>query len=435
MFILLFVLFAFTANTQTINIARLDSIFENLDTYNRFMGSIAISHNNALVYQKSVGYGNISENIKSTENSKYRIGSISKTFTSTLIFMAVEENKLNLNQTIDRYFPEIPNASKITVGNLLNHRSGIFNFTNSPDYLTWHTEPKTEAELIDLISKSGSVFEPDSKAEYSNANYVLLAFILEKIYNQSYSEILTEKITGPLQLSNTYAGEEMNPEGGEVYSYKYMDQSWRMEPDTDMSIPKGAGNIISTPSDLTKFIYALFEGKLISSGSLNLITRITDNYGMGIFKTPFYAKTGYGHTGGIDGFSSVLVYYPDDKVAVAITSNALHANLNDILIGALSSFYNMPYKLPVFADFDINPAVFDQYLGVYASTQLPLKITITKNNDALIAQATGQPSFVLEASDKNTFRFDQAGIVIVFKPVDKQLILKQGGGEFLFSKE
>src|SRR5690606_16393678 len=107
---------------------------------------------------------NLENNLKATENSKYRIGSISKSFTAVLVLKAVEDKKLSLNQTINKWFPTIPNAGKITVKQLLSHRSGIHNFTNDADYVTWNTQPKSESEMVEIIAKGGSDFEPDSKA-------------------------------------------------------------------------------------------------------------------------------------------------------------------------------------------------------------------------------------------------------------------------------
>ena len=164
-----------TGLTQNFDKTKLDNYFNTLEANNKFMGSVAVSKNGAIIYTKSVGFSDIENNVKANENSKYRIGSISKTFTAVLVLKAVEEKKLDLNQTIEKYFPTIKNAEKITIKHLLSHRSGIHNFTNDKDYLTWNTQPKTEKEMVEIITKAGSDFEPDSKAEYSNSNFVLLS--------------------------------------------------------------------------------------------------------------------------------------------------------------------------------------------------------------------------------------------------------------------
>ncbi len=122
-------------------------------------------------------------------------------------------------------------------------------------------------------------------------------------------------------------------------------------------------------------------------------------------------------------------------MAIAYCTNGQPYSLNDIIIGVLSIYFNLPYSLPTFNTFSLKTEDLDKYLGVYSSKQIPLKITITKNNSTLIAEATGQSSFPLEASEKDKFRFDQAGIIIEFDTIQKEFILKQGGNNFLFTKE
>ncbi len=434
---LLFFAVAFSLQTgfaQTIDKAKLDSYFQALDANNKFMGSVAISENGKPVYTKSIGYSDVETQTKANETTKYRIGSISKTFTTTLVFKAIEEKKLKLTDKLDAYFPTVPNAAKITIGQLLQHRSGIHNFTDNADYLTWNTKKKTEKELIDIITKGGSDFEPDSKAAYSNSNFVLLTFILQKAYNKDFATLLKEKITQPLGLKNTSVGKTINKANNEAYSYKFA-SNWRKEPETDMSVPLGAGSIISTPTDLAMFAEALFNEKLLTKESLNQMTAIKDNFGMGLFPIPFYERSGYGHTGGIDGFTSVFAYFPQDKTAFVLTSNGTNYVNNNIMIAMLSAYYGRGFELPDFKTFEVKSEDLDAYLGVYTSKDIPLKVTITKNDKTLMAQATGQSAFALDATAKDKFKFDQAGIVMEFNPTSKTMLLKQGGQEFTFTRE
>lgn len=118
-------LFSGNSFAQKINVAKLDSVFQTLEANNKFMGSIAISQNGQLIYSRAIGYADIETLKRASPESKYRIGSISKMFTSALVFKAIDENKLTLDKTIDAFFPSIENARKITIGNLLNN----------PDYL------------------------------------------------------------------------------------------------------------------------------------------------------------------------------------------------------------------------------------------------------------------------------------------------------------
>lgn len=420
--------------SQKMNVAKLDSLFQILEAKDKFMGSIVVSQNGTLVYSKSIGKADVETNTKASHLTKYRIGSISKMFTSVLIFEAIEEKKLSLNQTLANYYPTIENASKITIGNLLNHRSGIHNFTDDAEYLQYNTTAKSESQMVAIMAKAKSDFEPNSKANYSNSNYVLLSYILQKIYNKPYATILKDKITKPLGLKNTYVGRKINVQNNEANSYKLSGQ-WIKETETDMSIPMGAGAIVSNPSDLALFIENLFAKKIINESNLNQMTTIQDKYGMGVFQIPFQDKKGFGHKGGIDEFRSVLYYFPTDKVAVALTSNGKSYDNNDIIVAALSSYFNKPFVIPTFTTLNLTSEELDPFLGEYSAAGFPLKINIMKDNATLFAQATGQSSFPLEAIKKNIFQFLAAGITIEFNPNEKQLILKQGGGTFTLTKK
>lgn len=413
---------------------KLDAYFDKLADNNKFMGSVAVSKNGTIIYTKAVGYIDLDSNQKANTNSKYRIGSITKTFTAVLIMKAVEENKLKLDQKLADYFPGIKNAEKITISQLLYHRSGIHNFTNDESYLSWNTTAHTAAEMVEIITRGGSDFEPDSKGEYSNSNFILLTYILEKTYKQPYSKILQDKITKPLELKSTYFGNKINPALNECYSYTF-DEKWVKETETDISIPMGAGGIVSTPTDLVLFSDVLFNGKLLTAKSLEQMETFKDQYGMGLFMMPFHDNKGFGHTGGIDGFSSVFSYFPNEKISIALTSNGMNYSSNNIGIAILSWAYDQPFDIPDFSNYITNTEQLDPYLGVYSSKHLPIKITISKKDLVLIAQAEGQDAFPMETAGKDQFRFDRAGIEIEFNPAEKKMTLKQGGASFAFTKE
>jgi hypothetical protein len=162
---------------------------------------------------------------------------------------------------------------------------------------------------------------------------------------------------------------------------------------------------------------------------------LRDNYGAGLIHIPFYSLKGFGHTGGIDGFSSIFSHFSEGDVSYAMISNGTNFNNNDISIAVLSAVYGKPFSIPEFKTFEVDAADLDQYLGDYASSDIPLKITITKGESTLIAQATGQPSFPLEPVEKDVFKFDVAGVVMVFYPTKNTMVLKQGGGQFNYTKE
>lgn len=435
--LLLFLLVAACASVaQTLNKSKLDSLFASLQNHNKAMGSLAISKNGVVVYQKQTGYrlANGNEKLPSDVHTKYRIGSITKMFTATMVFQLIEEGKLSLNTPLSTWYPELPNAAKITISNLLDHRSRLHNFTNDPAYIQYMKLPRTEDQMIATFTKMKPDFEPDAKAQYSNTNFVLLGYIIEKITKKTYPEELKERITSKLGLKDTYYGGKTSVVNNEAYCYSF-GSSQTEEPATDMSIPGGAGAILSTPTDLVKFIEALFAAKLISTEHLDLMKTQKEHYGMAMFESDFDNKKGFGHNGGIDLFTSVLTYFPDDKLAIAYCSNGDLYGTDKIKNDALHIYFNDPFTVPEFKTITLKTEDLDKYLGVYSSTQLPLKITITKDNNTLKAQATGQGQFSLDALGADKFGFDAAGIVMEFEPAKSQFTLKQGGGTYLFTKD
>lgn len=425
-----------TGFAQTFNKAKMDSLLDVLAASNKAMISIAIRQNGELLYSKAIGYSQLDAANKTpaTTQTHYRIGSVSKVFTSVIIFQLIEEGKLTLATPLAKFFPELPDAGKITIAQMLNHSSGLHNFTDDRTYVTMMTKPITHVEMLLKLKNQKTDFEPGTKNAYSNTNFVLLGYIAEKLDKKPYAEILKARITNKIGLKDTYYGGKIIPANHEADSYTW-DGSWIPATETDMSIPGGAGALVSTPTDLTKFMDALFTGKLITDSSLVHLKTQKGGFGMDLVPYPFYDKIGYGHNGGIDGFLSQAIYFPDSKVATSYTTNASNTNLNNVMIGVLSIAFNRPYIIPSFKTLEVKTEDLDKYLGIYASAQLPIKITVTKNGAQLMAQATGQGAFPLDATAVNKFKFEAAGVVMLFDPANSQMTLKQGGASYIFNKE
>jgi CubicO group peptidase (beta-lactamase class C family) len=426
------------ARAQKLNTAKLDSLIQTVDTNNRMMGALTLSEKGKVIYNKAWGYAllNNKEQLKANTETKYRIGSITKMFTAVMVLQLIEEGKLQLSTPLATYFPNIPNAKEITIEQMLNHHSGLYNFTDS-SYLVYHTQPKTKEELLSIFEKQKPSFSPGDSADYSNTNFVLLGYIIEKITGKSYENNLKKRITEKIGLKNTYVGTKASAAKNEAASFNYNGEKWEKEDETDMSIPGGAGCLVSTTNDLVKFIEALFNNQLISESSLNKMTAIKDGYGYGMFRFPFDEKHAYGHTGGIDEFHSMLGYFPKDHVAFAFTGNGVVMDMNDLAIGVLSICFNRPYTIPDFS-FHLAVAALSKYEGTYSSTQIPLKIEIKKDGSKLTAQATGQSAFFLTPVSEKEFRFDPAKVTLLFDIEDgkvNQFTLKQSGMNVKFTKE
>ncbi len=420
---------------QEFDRAKMDSLFTLIEAHDRGMGSISIFKEGREIYQRSIGFASIEQDIRADAETKYRIGSVSKIFTATLIMQLVEEGKLELDTKLEGYFPAIEHADRITIRHLLKHQSGIFNITAVEDYTEWMEKPVTREELVGRIIDLGTVFQPGEKTGYSNSNYVLLSFIAEKTGGKQYPEILQERIIRPCGLKNTRYGSLIDPENNEARSYVMVGE-WTPATETHMSVPAGAGGIISTPTDLNLFLDCLFNEKLVSDRTLEQMKEIENGRGIGMARFSFFEKTAYGHTGGIDGFQSMAAFFPDENISIAYSSNGAVMSRNKILIGALSIYFGREYDLPEFKEaIEVDPAVLEQYTGVYSSPELPLKITFIIEDGTLTAQATAQPAFPLEAYDIHRFRYDPAGIKIDFIPEENKLILKQAGTAFEMTRE
>lgn len=420
---------------QSYDKLRADSLLNLLAEKNKAMGSLALLDNGKIIYARAIGYREIApEKIPSDSETKYRIGSVSKMFTATLIFQLIEEGKLDLSTKLDRFFPSVANSDKITIGDMLSHRSGIHNFTNDPSYQSFMTQTKNRQEMLDIFNSNKPDFEPGAKMEYSNTNFVLLGYIVEELRKDRYNNVLQKFICTKAGLKNTYYGSKADLSKNESYSFSFQ-TSWEKLPETDMSIPHGAGAIVSTPTDLVVFINALFEGKLVSSKSLDLMKTIRDGMGMGIQQFPYNDKLVLGHGGGIDGFGSMLCYFPAEKIAISYISNGTVYSPNDILIRMLNNYFGKYERLPEFTVIEVSPDELDKYAGVYSSSQVPISITVKREGGKLFGQGSGQPPFPLEATAKNTFKFEPAGIVMVFNPDYNSFILEQGGGKLTFTRD
>jgi D-alanyl-D-alanine carboxypeptidase len=309
------------AHAQTLDKAKLDQLFDRLLEKNKGMGSVAISRDGNLLYTRSFGYSQVigTDKKPATADTKYRIASITKMYTAVMIFQLVEEGKHKLTDTLDKFFPQIPNANRITIAQILHHRSGIHDL--EPDG-SWGKQPRTKDEIVARIASGQPDFEPDAMHRYSNAGYVLLGYVVEKADGKPYSEALKERITSKIGLKDTYLGVGNTDAGrNESFSYAYFG-GWKEQAELDFSVPGGAGSILSTPTDMTKFIQALFDLKLVSQDSFSQMKTMKDGEGMGMEPFTFAGRTLYGHTGGSGSSGAWLAYYPEERLAFSNTTNA-----------------------------------------------------------------------------------------------------------------
>ncbi len=432
-----FLLMAVCSSHLTMAQQELDAYFDHLCQNRKMMGSVAIIHRDSILYAKSVGYADVATRHKNDNNTKFRIGSITKTYTAVMVLQAVEKGKLRLDTYLAAYYPQIKNAEKITIEQMLKHRSGIVNFTDIEGEEIWEQSYHTEAEFIRYIENRESDFEPGTAYAYSNTNYALLGFILEKVYHKPFGEILQENICAPLQLSHTYYSTERDPSRNEAASYN-IQQEYIQNVKVNFSNHPASGGMVSTAIELNKFLYALFEGQLISAQSLALMLPANKGeYGMGIEKAGFKNPVGYMHSGRVENYFADYWYFPDEKLGVVTLCNAVNIDLSSIQNTlTLYAFHQQP----VLPDFnktkDLTPDQFSRIKGTYANVDSTDSITISSDGKNLIFQssAMGQMYVPFNSKGNNSFEYADGAVSLQFIPDDGRVILKQEGTVYEYKK-
>jgi D-alanyl-D-alanine carboxypeptidase len=414
--------------------AKIDLLLDRLAEKNKGMGSLVLAQDGSVVYQHSFGYSLVTPTEKrpATAATKYRIASITKMYTAVMIFQLIEEQKLTLTQTLDKFFPQIPNAGKITIAHIFQHRSGIHDVEADG---VWGRQFRTKDEIVARIASGQPDFEPGTKHAYSNAGYVLLGFILEKLDGKPYQDSLNARIASKAGLKDTYfptAG-GADPAKNEALSYGYFG-SWRDASEIDFSVPAGAGAILATPADMAKFIQALFDLKLVSQASLTLMKTMNDGEGMGMESFSFAGRTCYGHTGGSNSSGAWLAYCPEDKLALAYATNAKIHPVKEIVGGILDIYWNRPFEIPTWEAVSVSPEVLDRYVGVYSTPGAPNKLTFTRVGGTLFFQPGANSAVPLEAMAQNKFKIDPA-VFFEFDAAAGQLTMTRGGMVRVFTKE
>ncbi|WP_294818452.1 serine hydrolase domain-containing protein [uncultured Flavobacterium sp.] len=436
LFLSLFVLaFTVTAYAQSeAKYRKIDSLLVHFSKNDKFMGALAIREKGRLVFEKSYGYADVEAKAKAEPNTKYKIGAVTKMFTSAMIFQLVDEKKLKLNMTLYDFYPKIKNADKITIADLLGHTSGIPDLANDETFNGARTKLQSRKQLLDRIEGYAPAFGPGVKAEYSNTNYLLLGYIIQDITNKTYKEAVVERIVKRAGLKNTYCFSKINPKKKEAFSYKFIEGKWVRQEEYHESSAGGSAGLQSTAADLTQFAKALFDGTLLSKESLAEMTKMETGFGRGLFAFPFGERKFLGHNGDIEGFATVLGYYPKEDLAVSLTLNGVNTEIDDMMIGILSCYYKLPYRFPNFATATVDDAILKGYEGLYSAPSLPYKVKIVAQGGKLVAIAMepGQGRFELNPLSETEFNYDPANLHMIFS--DKGFSLRQGGQVTEFTK-
>jgi CubicO group peptidase (beta-lactamase class C family) len=348
---------------------RLDAYFDALAKHDLTSGSIAISEGGELRYQRTIGFARIENGKRDPADkvTRYRVGSVSKLFTAVLVMQLVEGGRVMLDSPLAEFYPDLPNALKLTYRDLLKHRSGLVDYTDEPTFDSWRTTPRTHEQMLDLITAGGNSFAPRERVEYNDSNYLLLGYTLEKVYSRSYGEIVRRQISNKLGLARTYlAG--TGSAALESFSYQpNLDGSWGQVRDTDPSVLGGAAGMVSTASDLVRFMDALFTRRLVTEQSLTSMLNQDDGVGMGLWRYDIAGQEGYGHRGRTEGYRACVYHFPQRRLSIAYTSNASMLPIDELVDEVLMTIFDRAHVPPPLEPVKLTARQQADYLGTWAS--------------------------------------------------------------------
>ncbi len=334
-----------------IDVDRLNSWLSAVERQDMAMGSLAVQAAQGPAYLRAVGSARRDGLLPqaATPDTRYRIGSLSKLLTAVMVLQLVDEGALALDTPISRWFPSLAQAERITVEQLLSHRSGIGDIKDLPDFdRHWQFEPRSENELLKAIGSLPRAFEPNERAAYNNSGFLLLSFIVEKAGGLAYAQALERRLVQPLGLRETGFDARPGLQPGQAISYRWMGR-WEAVRATDPSVPLGSGGVLSSPRDLVSVVRALFEGQLLRPATLRRMLSVRQGFGLGIYRLPGPGPEAWGHEGVIDGFSSTLAWFPQAKLALAWLGNG-HQLPRERLVQTLrQAVFEPGTRLPTYA--------------------------------------------------------------------------------------
>lgn len=322
------------------NAAQLDAYLTSLERGGVLSGSVLVARN-GMLFEKGYDLADKDARIPNTPQTRFRIGSNTKQFTAMAILILQDRGKLHVQDSICLYVPNCPRDwQPITIENLLTHTSGIPDYINAPDFLTFWLEPATPEELLARFKDLPLDFPPGSRFKYSNSGYTLLGYIIERVSGESYATFLQQNIFTPLKMYNT--GYDTTYPALPQHATGYYQEYIKPAP-YDPSVLYAAGALYSTVEDLNIWDQALMAHKLVSQQALNAmftphipcpprgpggcLQRQDLGYGYGWFIAAEPQGKLIYHVGHIDGFFTYNGFYPQRNLVVVVLSNLETTNV------------------------------------------------------------------------------------------------------------
>jgi|GEM_PF-181671 len=324
----------FAGMSDTEIASRVEAVIDEIRTRPEFVGlSVAVARGDQLIVDRGYGIADLEWNAPADASTIFRIGSLTKQFTAAAIMKLAEQGKLALDDPLSRYVPDFDTGGRVvTIRQMLNHTSGIPEYTLQPGFFTKMAPlDLSEADLLQFVSGKPFDFEPGAGWRYSNTNYLLLGMVIAKASGQTYATFMQDEFFTPLGLDKTrYASETaIIPHRAQGYSFDPDTESHANDAAISMTAPGGGGALASSAGDLVRWQIALTGGLAISPASFEQMIgspvktgRGDSLYGFGIGIERRDGQRVIEHTGGINGFNSVLSWLPDIGLRIAMISNS-----------------------------------------------------------------------------------------------------------------
>jgi CubicO group peptidase (beta-lactamase class C family) len=349
-----------------------------------------------VIFLGAAGLADLELGVSLEPDMVFEIGSITKQFTAAAIMMLAEEGELSVDDPITRHLPDYPSyGDDVTIEHLLTHTSGIFSYTDIPEYMQEVCTDESVDELIGAFKERPVLFQPGERWAYSNSNYVLLGAIIERVSEMSYAKFVEGRIFEPLGLDNSYYGSNRRIIPRRSSGYDRDDGRYVNAPCLSFSLPYAAGSLMMSVEDMYRWNRALYGGDVVSRASLErmiapyvLANGDTSSYGYGLGQRDIRGHRAIGHGGGIFGFVTDAVYLPDDDVFVAVFSNNTGAAVNPSLIASKLAAAAIGDPYPEFTEITLDESVLRRYAGVYQIDENTQRV-VTVENGALYTQRTG----------------------------------------------
>jgi CubicO group peptidase (beta-lactamase class C family) len=314
-----------------------------------FNGAALVSDNGKVMLKKGYGFADFEWKIPNTPDTKFRIGSITKQFTATVVMQLVEEGKLSLDATLSSLLPyyRTDTGSKVTLHHLLSHTSGIPSYTGLPNFRNdVSRNPYGVREFVEKYCSGNLEFEPGSRFLYNNSGYFLLGAIIEAVTKKPYAQVVTERVFEPLGMKGSGYDLSRPILEKRARGYESGAAGLRNADYLDMGLPYSAGSLYSTVEDLYLWDQALYgERVLPSKAKERMFTPVLGNYAYGwvVQKRPIGVdkaeRLTISHDGGINGFNTVIARVPEDRHLVVLFNNTGGTNLPAMVNGIMDVLY------------------------------------------------------------------------------------------------